>query len=100
MSAKHPIIAVTGSSGAGTTSVKRTFEQIFRREKVNPVSIEGDAFHRWNRAEMREQMKLAGAKGDHHYSHFGPDANLFEALEKTFADYAATGERQDPQLHP
>ena len=43
MSIKHPIIAITGSSGAGTTSVKNTFEQIFRREKINAVYIEGDA---------------------------------------------------------
>jgi len=91
MSLKHPIIAITGSSGAGTTSVKRTFEQIFRREKVEPVYIEGDAFHRWNRMEMRDQMKQAAEKGDHHYSHFGADANLLEELEKTFAEYAATG---------
>ena len=91
MSLKHPIIAITGSSGAGTTSVKRTFEQIFRREKINPVYIEGDAFHRWNRFEMREKMKEAAAKGDNHYSHFGTAANLFEELEQTFADYAATG---------
>jgi phosphoribulokinase len=91
MSLKHPIIAITGSSGAGTTSVKRTFEQIFRREKINPVYIEGDAFHRWNRMEMREKMKEAAARGDNHYSHFGAEANLFEELEKTFADYAATG---------
>jgi len=91
MSLKHPIIAITGSSGAGTTSVKRTFEQIFRREKVEPVYIEGDAFHRWNRMEMREQMKEAAKKGDNHYSHFGADANLLDELEKTFATYAATG---------
>ena len=91
MSMKHPIIAITGSSGAGTTSVKRTFEQIFRREKINPVYIEGDAFHRWNRAEMREKMKEAAVTGDNHYSHFGESANLFEELEQTFADYAATG---------
>ncbi|HYA74208.1 MAG TPA: phosphoribulokinase [Roseiarcus sp.] len=91
MSLKHPIIAITGSSGAGTTSVKRTFEQIFRREKVEPVYIEGDAFHRWNRMEMRDQMKQAAEKGDHHYSHFGADANLLEELEKTFAEYAVTG---------
>ena len=63
MSIKHPIIAITGSSGAGTTSVKMTFEQIFRREKINPVYIEGDAFHRWNRAEMRERMKEAERAG-------------------------------------
>ena len=91
MSIKHPIIAITGSSGAGTTSVKRTFDQIFRREKIDAVYIEGDAFHRWSRAEMREKMKEAAAQGDNHYSHFGPDANLFAELEKTFADYAATG---------
>jgi phosphoribulokinase len=91
MSIKHPIIVITGSSGAGTTSVKRTFEQIFRREQISPVYIEGDAFHRWNRLEMRDKMKEASARGDNHYSHFGADANLFEELEKTFADYAATG---------
>jgi phosphoribulokinase len=91
MSIKHPIIAITGSSGAGTTSVKMTFEQIFRREKISPVYIEGDAFHRWNRLEMREQMKEAGRRGDNHYSHFGPQANLFEELEKTFAAYSESG---------
>ena len=91
MSIKHPIIAITGSSGAGTTSVKKTFEQIFRRERISPVYIEGDAFHRWNRLEMREQMKQAAARGDHHYSHFGAEANLFEELETTFRDYSETG---------
>ena len=91
MSIKHPIIAITGSSGAGTTSVKKTFEQIFRREKINPVYIEGDAFHRWDRLEMREQMKEAAAKGDHHYSHFGHHANLFAELEATFRTYSETG---------
>ena len=34
MSIRHPIIAITGSSGAGTTSVTRTFENIFRREAI------------------------------------------------------------------
>jgi phosphoribulokinase len=91
MSIKHPIIAITGSSGAGTTSVKRIFEQIFRRERIDAVYIEGDAFHRWNRAEMRDQMRKAAAKGDDHYSHFGEDANLFHELEKTFRDYSETG---------
>ena len=91
MSLKHPIIAITGSSGAGTTSVKKTFEQIFRREKINPVYIEGDAFHRWNRQEMREQMLDAAARGDNHYSHFGEAANLFEELEATFRAYSETG---------
>jgi phosphoribulokinase len=91
MSLKHPIIAITGSSGAGTTSVKRIFELIFRREKVNTVYIEGDAFHRYNRADMRQQMASAAKAGNNHFSHFGAEANLFAELEKTFADYAATG---------
>ena len=88
---KHPIIAITGSSGAGTTSVKQTIEQIFRREKIDAVYIEGDAFHRWDRLEMREQMRAAAAKGDNHYSHFGHHANLFEELEATFRAYSESG---------
>ena len=90
MSEKHPIIAITGSSGAGTTSVKRTFEQIFRREKISAVYIEGDAFHRYDRAEMRAKMAAAAKSGDNHFSHFGPAANLFAELEQSFASYART----------
>jgi phosphoribulokinase len=91
MSTKHPIISVTGSSGAGTTSVRNTFEQIFRREKVKAVYIEGDAFHRYDRQEMRKMMAEQAAKGDHHFSHFGPEANLFEDLEAVFRNYAEHG---------
>jgi phosphoribulokinase len=91
MSAKHPIISVTGSSGAGTTSVKQTFEQIFRREKVEAAYIEGDAFHRYDRTEMRHAMKMEEAKGNHHFSHFGPEANLLEDLEAEFRSYSETG---------
>ena len=57
MSKKHPIISVTGSSGAGTSTVKHTFEQIFRRENVKAISIEGDAFHKFDRYQMREEIK-------------------------------------------
>jgi len=92
MSTKHPIISVTGSSGAGTTSVRNTFEQIFRREKVKAVYIEGDAFHRYDRQEMRKMMAEQAAKGDHHFSHFGPEANLFEDLEAVFRNYAEHGQ--------
>jgi len=91
MSEKHPIIAITGSSGAGTTSVKRTFEQIFRRENIEAVYIEGDAFHRYGRVEMRAKMEEAAKSGDNHFSHFGPEANLFADLESSFASYAQTG---------
>ncbi len=91
MSTKHPIIAITGSSGAGTTTVKRAFEHIFRREKIKPVIVEGDSFHRYNRAEMKEAMKQAEVSGNHHFSHFGPEANLFEELERLFRTYGETG---------
>ena len=91
MSKKHPIIAITGSSGAGTTTVKRAFEHIFRRAQINPVIVEGDSFHRFNRAEMRVAMKQAEASDNHRFSHFGPEANLFDELEKQFKAYGETG---------
>ena len=91
MSVKHPIIAVTGSSGAGTTSVMRTFDQIFRREKIRAVMVEGDAFHRFDRAQMRVAIAEAAAAGNLHFSHFGPEANLFEELETLFRAYGETG---------
>lgn len=91
MSVKHPIISVTGSSGAGTTSVKRTFDQIFRREGITAANIEGDAFHRYDRAEMKRVMAEKAAAGDHHFSHFGAEANLLAELEETFRSYGATG---------
>jgi phosphoribulokinase len=91
MSAKHPVVAITGSSGAGTTSVMRTFEQIFRREQVNAAFVEGDSFHRHDRMGMKEEMVRALAEGDHTFSHFGPDANLFEELEALFREYGESG---------
>ena len=91
MSAKHPVIAITGSSGAGTTSVMRTFEQIFHREGVKAAFVEGDAFHRHDRAEMKRKMAEELARGNQHFSHFGPENNLFAELEALFRDYGATG---------
>ena len=91
MSAKHPIIAITGSSGAGTTSVTRTFENIFRRENVDAAVIEGDAFHRYDRVAMRAKMAEEEAKGNNSFSHFGHEGNLFEELEALFRDYAESG---------
>ena len=91
MSATHPIIAATGSSGAGTTSVMRTFEQIFRRERVTAAFIEGDSFHRYDRATMKQKMADALSRGEHRFSHFGPDANLFGELENLFSSYGLTG---------
>ena len=91
MSTPHPIIAVTGSSGAGTSSVSRTFQQIFRRDIVNAAFVEGDAFHRYDRAEMAQRMAEEAAAGNHAFSHFGPAANLFDELEALFRDYGTEG---------
>jgi phosphoribulokinase len=91
MSKQHPIIAVTGSSGAGTTTVKLAFEHIFLREGVNPVVIEGDSYHKYDRAAMKVAMAEAEAAGIHSFSHFGPEANVFDKLEETFKTYGETG---------
>ncbi len=91
MSVKHPIIAVTGSSGAGTTTVMKAFQHIFRREKLKPGIVEGDAFHRFDRIGMRARLKEYESQGNNHFSHFGPEANLIEELEKLFRSYAKTG---------
>jgi len=91
MSAKHPIIAITGSSGAGTTSVTRTFENIFRREEVVAAIVEGDSFHRYDRAAMKTALAESEAQNRPHFSHFGEDANLFDELEALFASYAESG---------
>jgi len=94
MSVKHPIIAITGSSGAGTTSVTRTFENIFRRESVSAAIVEGDSFHRYDRQAMKVAMAEAEARGNRHFSHFGVEANLFAELEALFRDYGESGTGQ------
>jgi len=91
MSKKHPVIAVTGSSGAGTTTVKRAFETIFRRNSITSAVIEGDSFHSLDRYEFRDTMKLEESKGNRFFSHFGPEANCFDRLEQLFKDYGKTG---------
>ena len=94
MSATHPVIAVTGSSGAGTTSVSRTFEEIFRRESLTAAFIEGDSFHRYDRAAMKLRLADAVQRADPEFSHFGPDANLFAELEALFRSYGDHGRGQ------
>ena len=87
MSVRHPIIAVTGSSGAGTTTVMKSFAHIFRREKISAQVIEGDSFHRFNRVEMRERVRQADQGEGPQISHFGPESNLLADLAGTFAAY-------------
>ena len=91
MSIKHPIIAVTGSSGAGTSTITRTFARIFEREGVNAAIVEGDAFHAFDRAEMHRRIAEETARGNPHFSHFGPEANLLDELENLFRSYSESG---------
>ncbi len=91
MSAKHPIITITGSSGAGTTSVKRIFELIFRREMIEAAFIEGDAFHRYDRAAMKEKVAEQESVGNPNFTHFNAEANELEILEQVFDEYGRRG---------
>jgi phosphoribulokinase len=91
MSRAHPIIAVTGSSGSGTTTVRHAFEHIFRRARLNAVFVEGDSFHRHDREGMRAAMQEAIGSDNPHFSHFGPQANLFVELEALFRAYGTSG---------
>src|SRR5207247_9198012 len=80
-----------GSPGAATTPVMKSFAHIFRREGIQAQIVEGDAFHRHDRAGMRELMKRAHEHGDDHLSHFGPEANLLDELTALFQQYAEVG---------
>lgn len=91
MSQKHPVIAVTGSSGAGTSTVKNSFEHIFRRENLNAAVVEGDSFHRYDREAMKQAVAESEKDGGRPISHFGPEANEFEKLEELFKQYGESG---------
>ncbi len=91
MSQKHPVIAVTGSSGAGTTTVKRAFENIFRREGITAAVIEGDSLHSLDRMAFRAAAAEAAKAGHNTFSHFGPEANHFDKIEAMFKQYGETG---------
>ncbi|GKX55504.1 phosphoribulokinase [Leminorella grimontii] len=90
MSAAHPIIAVTGSSGAGTTTTSQAFRKIFQQLNLNAARIDGDAYHRYTRPEMDAEIRRAREQG-RHISYFGPEANDFAALESGFAEYGQSG---------
>lgn len=91
MSRKHPVIAVTGSSGAGTTTVKQAFENIFRREKIKAAVVEGDSMHSLDRMAFRAAAAEAAKAGNNSFSHFGPESNHFDKIEETFKQYGETG---------
>jgi phosphoribulokinase len=91
MSRAHPVVAITGSSGAGTSTVTDTFQQIFARENVTAAVVHGDSFHRYDREGMTNAYGEAAAAGRTEFSHFGPDANLFDELESLFRNYGVRG---------
>ncbi len=91
MSQKHPVIAVTGSSGAGTSTVKNSFEHVFRRENLTAVVVEGDSFHRYDRDAMKKAVAESEKDGGRPISHFGPEANEFDKLEALFKEYGKNG---------
>ena len=91
MSVRHPIVAITGSSGAGTTTVMSSFKHIFRRDGIKAQVLEGDSMHRFNRMEMRAEMKKQTEAGNYTLSHFGPEANLLAELAEVFKTFGATG---------
>ena len=91
MSAQYPIVAITGSSGAGTTTAMSSFQHIFRREGIQAQVLEGDSMHRFNRMEMRAELKKRTESGNNGFSHFGPEANLLKELEELFQRFAQTG---------
>ena len=90
MSNKHPVIAVTGSSGAGTTNIKEAFEKIFNRQGIKAAVIEGDSYHRYDRKEMERRGRQAALEG-RRLTHFGPEGNLLKELEAGFREYARQG---------
>ena len=90
MSKRHPVVSVTGYSGAGTSTVKRAFEHIFKREGITPAVVEGYSYQRYERSPMKVAMADALAKGEN-FSHFGPEANLFDKLAELFNSYGETG---------
>ena len=90
MSVAHPIIAVTGSSGAGTSTVKHAFEDIFRRGGIKPVIVEGDSFHKYDRVGMRAAVAEATERGEI-LTHFGPEGNCLDGLERLFQNYSEVG---------
>jgi len=91
MSSRHPIIAVTGSSGAGTTSVRKIFEDLFQRENVRAAMVEGDSFHRYSRHEMHLAIERVERDGGRPISHFGPESNHLDLLQELFREYGEHG---------
>nr|CAA6808254.1 MAG: Phosphoribulokinase [uncultured Thiotrichaceae bacterium] len=90
MSAEFPIVAITGASDHSSTSITQALQRIFYRERIKASYIPGSGFHRFEREQMRKEVKAARSE-DRPMSHFGPEGNHLDKLESMFFEYAATG---------
>ncbi|MEJ2180285.1 MAG: phosphoribulokinase [Gammaproteobacteria bacterium] len=90
MSSRHPIVAVTGSSGAGTSTVQHAFADIFRRAGIKGAFVHGNSYRRYTPEQVERVFREAAERGNP-ISHFGPEANHFDRLEGLFREYARSG---------
>lgn len=90
MSTKHPIVGVTGSSGAGTSTALRVFRQLFESLKIKAAIVEGDAFHAYDREQLKAAIERSRIRGEN-FSLFGPAGNLLPRLEGLLREYGERG---------
>ncbi|HEY0973425.1 MAG TPA: phosphoribulokinase [Solimonas sp.] len=90
MSLSHPIIGITGSSGAGTSTAVKAFARVFDGLRLRPAMVEGDAFHAYDRSQLRKTLERARIRSEN-FSLFGPSGNHLERLEGLLRQYGDTG---------
>jgi phosphoribulokinase len=90
MSRQHPIIAVTGSSGAGLSTIRHAFKFIFQRLNIKPAMVHGDGFRRYTERQFAALLEEARGSG-RNISWFGPECNHFQELESFFRTYGECG---------
>ncbi|HNH89088.1 MAG TPA: phosphoribulokinase [Thiobacillaceae bacterium] len=90
MSVRHPIVAVTGMAGAGLSTVRHAFKDIFKRQDIKPAIVHGDTFRRFTDRQFAALLEEAKGSG-RRISWFGPECNLFPELEAFFKTYGETG---------
>ncbi len=86
MNRKRPIIALTGSSGAGKTNIKSIFNEIFFENGIKAINIQGDGFHKYTRTKMAELDKTGSR-----LTHFASECNHLDLLENLFKQFSTTG---------